>query len=133
VTDLPVTVLLDTNFLLVPIRFGVDVFAEAERVLNQLVEFAVTSNVLGEVERLRSKGQPGFRGELDFALKVASRCRVIDVEPEEGETVDDSIVRLAASRGYVVATTDAELRRRLREVGVKVLILRQKRYLQLVG
>jgi rRNA-processing protein FCF1 len=130
---LPVTVLLDTNFLLVPIRFGVDVFAEAERVLNQLVDFAVTPNVLGEVERLRSEAQPGFRSELDFALKVASRCKVIDAEPEEGETVDDSIVRLAASRGYVVATTDAELRRRLREVGVKVLILRQKRYLQLMG
>lgn len=128
-----VTVLLDTNFLLVPIRFGVDVFAEAERVLNQLVEFAVTSGVLGEVERLRGEAQPGFRGELDFGLKVASRCRVIDAEPEEGETVDDSIVRLAASRGYVVATTDAELRRRLREVGVKVLYLRQKRYLQLIG
>ncbi|HEX9915951.1 MAG TPA: DNA-binding protein [Candidatus Bathyarchaeia archaeon] len=132
-TDLPVTVLLDTNFLLVPIRFGVDVFAEAERVLNQLVDFAVTPNVLGEVERLRSEAQPGFRSELDFALKVASRCKVIDAEPEEGETVDNSIVRLAASRGYVVATTDAELRRRLREVGVKVLILRQKRYLQLMG
>lgn len=130
---MPVTVLLDTNFLLVPIRFGVDVFAEAERVLNQLVDFAVTPNVLGEVERLRSEAQPGFRSELDFALKVASRCKVIDAEPEEGETVDDSIVRLAASRGYVVATTDAELRRRLREVGVKVLILRQKRYLQLMG
>jgi len=130
---LPVTVLLDTNFLLVPIRFGVDVFAEAERVLNQLVDFAVTSNVLGEVERLRSEAQPGFRSELDFALKVASRCRVIDAESEEGETVDNSIVRLAASQGYVVATTDAELRRRLREVGVKVLILRQKRYLQLMG
>ena len=130
---MPVTVLLDTNFLLVPIRFGVDVFAEAERVLNQLVDFAVTPNVLGEVERLRSEAQPGFRSELDFALKVASRCKVIDAEPEEGETVDNSIVRLAASRGYVVATTDAELRRRLREVGVKVLILRQKRYLQLMG
>jgi rRNA-processing protein FCF1 len=47
--------------------------------------------------------------------------------------VDDSLLRLASTGGYVVATTDAELRRRLRRAGVKVLILRQKRYLQLVG
>lgn len=131
--DLPATVVLDTNFLLVPIRFGVDVFIEAERALNQIVEPAVTSGVLGELEQLRRGAAPGFERELDFALSLASRCRLIEHDLMEGETVDDSLVRIASAGGYVVATTDAELKKKLRRSGVKVLILRQKRYLQLVG
>ena len=131
--DLPATVIFDTNFLLVPIRFGVDVFAEAERALNQLVDPAVTPGVLRELEQLRRGAAPGFERELDFALSLASRCRVIELDLMEGETVDDSLVRLASAGGYVVATTDSELKNKLRRRGVKVLILRQRRYLQLVG
>jgi rRNA-processing protein FCF1 len=119
---LPATVIFDTNFLLVPIRFGVDVFAEAERVLNQLVDPAVTPGVLRELEQLRQGAAPGFERELDFGHDLL-----------EGETVDDSLVRLASAGGYVVATTDSELKKKLRRSGVKVLILRQRRYLQLVG
>ncbi|OGD46538.1 hypothetical protein A3K69_01915 [Candidatus Bathyarchaeota archaeon RBG_16_57_9] len=130
---MPATVIFDTNFLLVPIRFGVDVFAEAERVLNQLVDPAVTPGVLRELEQLRQGAAPGFERELDFALSLASRCRVIGHDLLEGETVDDSLVRLASAGGYVVATTDSELKKKLRRSGVKVLILRQRRYLQLVG
>jgi len=130
---LPTTVLFDTNFLLVPIRFGVDIFAEAERTLNTIVEPAVTSGVLRELEQLRRGAAPGFARELGFASSLASRCRVIEHDLLEGETVDDSLARLASAGGYVVATTDADLKRRLRCVGVKVLILRQRRYLQLVG
>jgi len=130
---LPATVIFDTNFLLVPRRFGVDVFAEAERVLNQLVDPAVTPGVLRELEQLRQGAAPGFERELDFALSLASRCRVIGHDLLEGETVDDSLVRLASAGGYVVATTDSELKKKLRRSGVKVLILRQRRYLQLIG
>ena len=126
---MPVKVLLDTNFLLVPIRFGVDIFAEAERALNQLVELTVTSGVLREMESLKEEAGPKFQRELDFALTLASRCAVVEDEPREGETVDDSLIRLASEHGYVVATTDSELRRRLRDRGLKVLYMRQKRYL----
>jgi len=126
---LPVKVLLDTNFLLVPIRFGVDIFAEAERALNQLVELTVTSGVLREMESLKEEAGPKFQRELDFALTLASRCAVVEDEPREGETVDDSLIRLASETNYVVATTDSELRRRLRDRGLKVLYMRQKRYL----
>jgi rRNA-processing protein FCF1 len=58
---------------------------------------------------------------------------VLDVEAEDGETVDESILRIAVEKRLIVGTTDADLKRRLREAGVKVLILRQKRYLELMG
>jgi len=130
---LPPKILFDTNFLMIPLRFGVDVFEEAERTLNNLPEYYVTRSVLREIELLKQGASPSFAKELSFAEKIAERCSVLDVEAREKETVDESILRTAVEKRLIVGTTDAELRRRLREAGVKVLILRQRRYLELIG
>ncbi len=126
-------ILFDTNFLMIPLRFGVDIFEEAERVLNQPPEYYVTRSVLREIRLLKRGAKPSFANELGFAEKLAERCGVLDVEAEDEETVDDSILRTAVERKLIVGTTDSELRKRLREAGVKVLILRQRRYLELIG
>lgn len=131
--DLPPKILFDTNFLMIPLRFGVDVFEEAERALNNLPEYYVTGSILREIELLKQGASPSFAKELSFAEKIAERCSVLDVEAREKETVDESILRTAVEKRLIVGTTDAELRRRLREAGVKVLILRQRRYLELIG
>ena len=131
--DLPPKILFDTNFLMIPLRFGVDVFEEAERALNHLPEYYVTRSVLREIEILKQGASPSFAKELSFAEKLAERCNVLDVEVEDEETVDESILRIAVEKNLIVGTTDADLKRRLRGAGVKVLVLRQKRYLELVG
>ncbi|MBN2335433.1 DNA-binding protein [Candidatus Bathyarchaeota archaeon] len=127
----PLRVLFDTNFLLIPIRFGVDVFDEAKRVLNGLPEFTVTPGVLEEIEHLKRGAKLSFQRELEFAARVAERCVVLDADKRDDESVDDSILRVAVEKGFIVGTTDAELRKRLRAAGVKVLVLRQKRYLEI--
>ncbi|MCW4051473.1 MAG: DNA-binding protein [Candidatus Bathyarchaeota archaeon] len=129
----PQGILFDTNFLLVPIRFGVDIFSESERTINTIVEFLVTPGVLQEIEYLKKTAKPSFRRDLEFAEKIASQCRVLDEEVNPSEKVDDSIVRIASKLGLIVGTTDAELRKKLRAEGVKVLVLRQRRYLELDG
>ncbi len=131
--DLPPKILFDTNFLLIPLRFGVDIFEEAERVLNQPPEYYVTRSVLREIAQLKKGASPSFVKELNFAEKLAERCGVLEVEVEEGETVDESILRTAEGKGLIVGTTDAELRKKLREAGVKALVLRQRRFLELMG
>jgi rRNA-processing protein FCF1 len=130
---LPPKILFDTNFLLIPLRFGVDIFEEAERALNQPPEYYVTRSVLREIAQLKQGATPSFVKELSFAEKIAERCSVLDIEVEDGETVDESILRTAGEKRFIVGTTDAELRKKLREAGVKVLVLRQKRYLELMG
>lgn len=131
--DLLPRILFDTNFLMIPLRFGVDIFEEAERVLNQPPEYYVTRSVLKEIAQLKKGASPSFVKELSFAEKIAERCSVLEVEVEDGETVDDSILRTAEKKRFIVGTTDVGLRKKLRAVGVKVLVLRQRRYLELLG
>lgn len=125
------TVLFDTNFLLIPSRFGVDIFEESERALNLKPDFVVIKGVLDEIQLLKEEAQPSFRKQLELAEKLAERCTIIDYEWREDEEVDDTIVRVSTSNGYIVGTTDAELRKRLHDQGVKVLFLRQKSFIML--
>lgn len=128
---MPQVVLFDTNFLLIPVRFHVDIYDETINALGDIVEFTVPSTVMDEIKALKQRSKPKFVKELSLAEKIAERCRVIPVTLGEDETVDDSILRVASLNGYVVGTTDAELRRRLRLKGVRVLVLRQRQYISL--
>ncbi|MDP2900974.1 MAG: nucleotide-binding protein [Candidatus Bathyarchaeota archaeon] len=127
------TVVLDTNFLLIPIRFGVDVRAELGRVVEASFVLTVTPAVLEELRRLEDKVKASEAKDIRFALDFASQMKVIDDILAEGEEVDDQLLRLAVERGYIVATTDGGLRRRLREKGLPVVFLRQTRHLAIEG
>ncbi|TRO48475.1 hypothetical protein E2P65_02800, partial [Candidatus Bathyarchaeota archaeon] len=51
-------VILDSNFLFVPLRFGVDIFGELEGLLGPSVVFLVPAAVLAELELLREGASP---------------------------------------------------------------------------
>ena len=130
---MPQTVLLDTNFLFIPFRFGVDIFEESERVVNQRLFFAVSPQILKEIEGLRIDTSPNFERELQFVEKIVERCIILDEKIYPCESVDDSILRIAVEKGYIVATTDTKLRNRLRRSNVQALFLRQKTHLEFLG
>ena len=71
--------------------------------------------------------------ELQFALEMAKKLEQIAEPRISDESVDDYILRIAKDRRYLVATTDSDLRRRLRREGVTVVYLRQGNHLDLDG
>ncbi len=128
---MPTRILVDTNFLLIPIRFKVDIFTDSADAVNDLTEFYVSSRVLDEIRLLKEKSKPNFVKELRMAETFSGECTLID-DPSDGE-VDDSLVSLALREGMVLGTTDSELRQKARTAGVKVIYLRQRSYLVLDG
>jgi hypothetical protein len=126
-------VILDSNFLFVPLRFGVDIFSEVERLLGPSVVCLVPAAVLAELEVLRDGASPSLLREIEFALELAGRCRVLEGDRLAGESVDDLILRLAVGGGFLVATNDGGLRGRLRGERVAVVFLRQRAFLEVEG
>jgi len=116
-------VVLDTNFLLVPYQFGIDVFVEIERVLQVPHEFIIPSGVIGEVERLgKGKGKEGAAARFAAKLLGKNKCTVV---PSEGN-VDNWIFEYALKEEAVVATNYRLLRNRLKKRRVKVISLRSR-------
>lgn len=129
----PAAVLLDSNFLFIPLRFGVDIFEELRRLLGENIKCLVTRPVLKELDLLRLGAKPGFLKEISFARKMAEKCDVFEDSLRDGETVDQSLVRVASEQGFNVATNDAELRKALKKEGVSIVFLRQRAFLEVDG
>jgi rRNA-processing protein FCF1 len=134
VRTLPLCVILDTNFLTVPAQFGVDVFSEAERVLERSIEFILLDSVIDEIKaKLERAGKTESR-MFKVALDLTERCKVVKIDQSMKDfLVDDQLLEYAVSVKGVLATNDRELRERAAERGVPVLILRGKKHLELKG
>jgi rRNA-processing protein FCF1 len=134
VRTLPLCVVLDTNFLTVPAQFGVDVFSEAERVLERSIEFILLDSVLDEIKgKLERAGKTDGR-MFKVALDLTERCKVVEIDQSMKESpVDNQLLEYTVSVRGVLATNDKELRERASERGIPVLMLRGKKHLELKG
>lgn len=128
----PVKVILDSNAFFMPLEFKIDIYEDTKRVLNRNVEFILLTTVKHELEVLAGDKEPKLRRQASFALRLAEKCRLVTIE-DKGEGVDDVIVRVAKNWGSTVLTNDIALKRRLRDISVPVIYLRQKSRLDIDG
>ena len=129
----PLKIILDSNALFVPLEFKIDIFEETRRLLNRNVEFILLSSVKHELEILSGRDSPKLRREALFALRLAENCKVVPIENDENETVDDTILKVAKNWDSPVFTNDRQLKLRLRDISVPVIYVRQKSRLGIDG
>jgi rRNA-processing protein FCF1 len=129
----PLKVILDSNALFAPLKFKIDVFEEVRRLLNRNVEFILLSPVKRELEMLTGKESPKIRREAVFALRLAEKCKYVPVENDDGLTTDNVIVRVAKTWNSPVFTNDLQLKKKLRDISVPVIYVRQKSRLDVDG
>lgn len=118
-------VIIDTNGLMIPVQFKVDIFTELQRLGYN--EFMVPQAVVNELDKLARKSRGADKTAAKVAISLARRCEIID----ETGVADDVIVKLASGLGIAVLTNDIELRGRLRRKGVTVIQLRQRNRLEI--
>ena len=118
--------LLDTNFLMVPGQFRVDVYDQ----LRQMgpAELYVSELSVKELDRLAKK-----RGRNAACARVAMlllRREGVKVVPAGREKhADDAIRHMAVTKGMAVCTADRALKASLLRRKVPVVVLRQRKYL----
>lgn len=131
-------IILDTNILLVPGQYKIDVFDELIRL--GYTEFIITDSIVRELLILSKK----YKSKKDIiavnlAMSLIDRCKIVRkdgvindkkiFEHSGKKTIaDDDILELADDIG-AVATNDKKLIRDLKKKGVKVVRLRQKKFL----
>lgn len=138
-------VIVDTNALLIPGEFGVDIFEELERLGYEHI--IVPEAVLSELDRLRRrqdlKGKEkraaniGYSLVLKYVHEEHEGCMVtINKEEEEEESggrerdVDELIAKMALKLKAAVLTNDEPLRRKLSKAGIATVYLRGKSRLE---
>jgi len=117
-------IVLDTNVLLSLAR-GVDIISELRKACDFNFQIFVTEGVLKELRNIaeRSRGKDGRAARLAISyvsLKLSEG--VMKTLKDKEEYVDDELERLS-KEGYIVATNDRELKRRL---GRKIVLRQEK-------
>jgi len=126
-------VILDSNALFVPLQFKIDVFSDLKRLLNRSFELILLSPVKHELEILARKGSPKMRKNASYALKLAEKCRYVEIDFPASALTDDVIVEVAEEWKAAVFTNDRQLKQRLRDISVPVIYVRQKSRLEIDG
>jgi uncharacterized protein len=126
-------IILDSNALFVPFQFKVDIFAELDNLVDRSFELILLSPVRRELETLTQKGALKTRKNARFALEITERCTYFVTNYPQNIPVDDVIVKVADKWGSPVFTNDRQLRKRLRDISVPVIYLRQKSHLEIDG
>ena len=130
-----VSIVLDTNFLLIPGQFKVDIFRELERIMDAPYTLQVLDATVDELKELA--GKKGAKGRDKDAAKLAlklvqakTETQNINMVTSAEPYVDQAILTMAKEdKKLVVATQDQELKRLLKKAGTKIITLRQKKYL----
>ncbi len=109
--------ILDTNFLLIPSKFRVDIFSELEKFGKP--DLYTLDLVIKELEKIKG-------GKL--ALKLIEAKKIKTLKSAELKA-DKELLRLS-KKGYIICTQDRELIKKITSSGGKVISMRQKKYLK---
>ncbi len=132
-------IILDTNFLLSPARIGIDIFNKLRELMDKPYEVVVVDKSIDELKDLENIKKN--RVFVDVALKLIKDYNVKVLKTKsflnthklhKFEDADDLIVELVSRnpQEYIVATQDKELKKRLKDLGVKRIIIRKKSFLE---
>ncbi|MCX6815286.1 MAG: DNA-binding protein [Candidatus Aenigmarchaeota archaeon] len=115
--------LLDTNFLLLPHQFGVDIFEYLK-----YYDIATLSSCIEELKKLaKKKGDTAVAARVALLLLKQKNVKIIHTKEK---TVDKAILDYALQEKCTVGTNDKELIKALKKHSVKVIRLKQNKYLE---
>ncbi|WP_336325740.1 PIN domain-containing protein [Halovenus sp. HT40] len=116
------TVVLDTNALMMPVECNVRVFDELDRLLDGPACLTAQS-VVTELEKLADgAGEEAKAASVGYDL-ATDRC---EIRSTDADYADDAVLELAVDEGAHLLTNDKPLVDRAHEAGVSVISLRGK-------
>ena len=124
-----VIVILDTNALMMPSQFRVDIFEELRDLLGSY-EPVVLAEVVNELKGL-TEGHGKDAAAARLGLEMSRKCILVESGLSEG-TVDERISGYASRHGGMVLTNDRVLRNRLLNAKIPVISLKNQKKLGVI-
>ncbi|MBU2561109.1 MAG: hypothetical protein KKD17_02345 [Nanoarchaeota archaeon] len=125
-------IILDTNFLLIPAQFKVDIFSEIQKIMEEPYELCIVDKTLEELDKLKKSASGRDKQAAGLALQLIKAKEVRSLKTEKNLNTDKLILELAKPADFIVATQDMALKDVLKRKNVQLIVLRQKKYLKLI-
>jgi len=123
----------DTNFLIYVFKHKINFDYEIERAINSNFEIVILSPVKEELEKLLRSGD--LKGNEKLAINLAlAKIRNYKLVDYNANYADEAILNYAKeNKNVIVATNDKELKEKLMENNIPVIVVRQKKYFEVFG
>jgi len=122
--------IIDTNFLMIPVQFKVDIFEEFRRIMETPFTLYIIDKTIDEISKLKQKSKTKSAASVALLSIRKYNLRIIPTSDPEKDV--DSLILEKAKKCDFVATQDIALRVRLKKAGVHIITLRKKSFLALV-
>lgn len=121
-------IILDTNFLLIPAQFKVDIFSEIDRICNFNYELSIIDKTVDELKKIIKTAKKGKdKSAAKLALALLKTRKIKKIKTKEGYV--DNLILKSINKDYILATQDALLKKKATKKGCRVIFLRLKKYL----
>ena len=134
-------IFLDANFILTPSTLNVDIYEQLKINFPNSFELVVLSAIFTELEekikRYPRKTKLKQEYQLCRAILEQQKYTLIQCERQHpGKLVDDLLLEYAIKsfkqgKNVYIATNDKELRRKCRDNKIKVIFVRQNKFLEI--
>jgi len=114
-----IKVILDTDFLLSAVKFKVDIFSEFKRICDFPYNLWILDKTLDELK--------GKKEEKLVKSLIKNKVKV--KKTKKDKSVDDLLIGLKEK--FVLATQDKNLKKRAKKKSLKLITIRQKKYLKM--
>ena len=129
-----IKIYLDTNFLMIPAQFKVDVFEEIKRICHFQYELCILEKSIKELEKIKSEQKGKHKDAAKIAIGIINqkiKQKSLNITAFSKDiAVDDILVELSNAE-TIVATQDKELKQRILEKGGRLIVLRNKTHLEI--
>jgi len=123
-------IIIDTNFLLIPAQFKVDIFTELGKLMLEPYELCIVDKTIDELKKIQDTASGKDKAGATLALRMLEKKGVKHLKTEKNLNTDKLIVELAKNPDFIVATQDKALKHILEQNNVQVVVLRQQKYLK---
>ena len=122
-------IIIDTNFFVLISNKKIDIFQEIRRLVIGDYKLLITTKIFNELKTISKKNQ-----DAKFGLKVLEdKINKKQIEIIENyQHPDDFIPIFAKEHELIVCTNDADLRKKSKKAGAKVISLRANKRLDFI-
>ena len=128
-------IILDTDFLIHCASHMIDYEEELKRILDFAFQMYIVDKTIDELNNVIENQKGRSKSDAKLAKAILENKSIPLVKTKKDEIVDDLILDIAEkdSKDFIVATMDADLKRKLKKIGISVIIIRQKSHLELIS
>ncbi|MBI5046914.1 nucleotide-binding protein [Candidatus Micrarchaeota archaeon] len=121
----PRPVVLDTNFLLIPFQFKIDIMRELDYLLDVSHRYVISSRTIYELNKIgESIGKDGMAARLAIKLVEANKAKIDIVQSDV--FVDQWIEDYAIAHKAIVCTNYSALKKKKKNLDIKTVTMKSK-------